>query len=112
MPRDREFRTVNRVLGDQPRIGPFPADQIVPWTGILLFGILVVNGVFQASWFATGVFVAWGWATWWVVSSNKAFFGKFVSTPRIVRGYKPFISLVNPPQPESKRKSTKARKRK
>jgi len=36
--------------------------------------------------------------------SNKAFFGKFVGTPRITRGYKPFASLVNPLQPQPKKK--------
>lgn len=101
----REFKTVNRVLGDQPRLGPFPADQIVPWTLILLFGLIVINGVFQASWFATGLFVAWGWATWWTLSSNKAYLGKFVGTPRIVRGYKQYVSLVNPPPPIKNKKA-------
>ncbi|BDA76038.1 unknown protein (plasmid) [Calothrix sp. PCC 7716] len=102
-----EFRTVNRVLGDQPRLGPFPADQIVPWTGIFLFGVLVVNQVFQASWFVTGLFIAWGWATWWTLSSSKAYLGKFVATPRVVRGYKRYVSLVNPPPPLIKNKKQK-----
>jgi hypothetical protein len=61
----------------------------------------------QASWLATGITTAWGWATWWTVSSNKTFFGKFVGTPRITRGYKPFISIVNSPE-----KSTRKSKRK
>jgi hypothetical protein len=106
----REFRTVNRVLGDQPRLGPFPADQIVPWSGIALFGYMFVKGFLNASWFATGIFIAWGWATWWVVTSNKAFMGKFVGTPRMVRGYKRYESIVNPPQstpPQRKSKKYK-----
>ncbi|MHC5861420.1 hypothetical protein [Nostoc sp.] len=104
MGREREFRTVNRVLGDQPRLGPFPADQIVPWSAIALISYMVIKGFMQASWLATGIVTAWGWATWWTVSSNKAFFGKFVGTPRITRGYKPFVSLVNPLQPQPKKK--------
>ena len=108
MTRVREFRTVNRVLGDQPRLGPFPADQIVPWSAIALISYMVVKGFMQQSWLATGITTAWGWATWWTVSSNKAFFGKFVGTPRITRGYKPFVSLINSlPQPKKKRKPKK-----
>ncbi|NEU71841.1 hypothetical protein PI95_004430 [Hassallia byssoidea VB512170] len=99
-----EFRTVNRILGEQPRLGPFPADQIVPWSAIALIMYMVVKGFMQQSWFATGIAIAWGWATWWTVSSNKAFFGKFVGTPRLSRGYKPFESLVNPPRSEPKKK--------
>jgi len=84
----KEFRTVNRVLGEQPRLGPFPADQVVPWTAIALIILMIVRGLMQQSWLATGVTIAWGWASWWVISSNKTFFGKFVGTPRITRGYK------------------------
>jgi hypothetical protein len=25
------FRPVNTILGAQPRLGPIPADQIIPW---------------------------------------------------------------------------------
>jgi hypothetical protein len=101
---NRDFRTVNRVLGDVPRIGPFPADQVVPWSIIGLLSYLIVQGFLQAGWFATGIVTAWGWATWWTVSSNKTFFGKFVGTPRITRGYKPFTSLVNPPKIKTKKR--------
>lgn len=109
MPKDREMRTVNRVLGDQPRLGPFPADQILPWSGIALFGYMIVKGFLAQSWFATGIFIAWGWATWWTVTANKSFMGKFVGTPRVTRGYKRFESLANPPQPLPKLKHKKRR---
>ena len=26
-----KFRPVNTILGSQPRLGPIPADQIIPW---------------------------------------------------------------------------------
>jgi hypothetical protein len=106
-----KFRTVNRVLGEQPRLGPFPADQVVPWSIIALIMYMVVKGFMQQSWFATGVAIAWGWATWWTASSNKSFFGKFVGTPRITRGYKPFVSLVNPPIIEKPNRKSQSRKR-
>ncbi|KAB8333856.1 hypothetical protein SD80_011390 [Scytonema tolypothrichoides VB-61278] len=100
----REFRTVNHILGKQPRLGPLSADQIIPWSAIALIGYMVVKGFMQQSWLATGIAIAWGWATWWTVSSNQAFFGKFIGTPRIIRGYKPFVSLVHPPQEPKPRK--------
>ena len=107
MPRSRQLRTVNRILGTQPRLGPFPADQIIPWTAILLISYMVVKGGLQASWLVTGIVAAWAIATWWVVSSNKSFLRKFVGTPRVARGYKPFVSFVNPPAPESREKTAK-----
>lgn len=109
MPR-RELRTVNRILGSLPNLGPFPADQIVPWASILIFSFVVVRGFFQASWLVTGIITAWGIATWWTLSTNKNFFGKFIGTPRIVRGYKPFDSFVNPVTIETK-KTIKTRTR-
>ncbi len=107
---NRGLRTVNRVLGNQPRLGPFPADQIVPWSAIALLGYIIIKGFLNQSWFATGIFVAWGWATWWVVASNKAFMGKFVATPRMVRGYKRYESLISPPQPPRRQRKNKKHK--
>ena len=104
MPRSRQLRTVNRILGTQPRLGPFPADQIIPWAAILLISYMVVKEGLQASWLVTGIVAAWAVATWWVVSSNKSFLGKFVGTPRVTRGYKPSISFTNPPSPERKKR--------
>lgn len=109
MPRSRQLRTVNRILGTQPRLGPFPANQIIPWAAILLISYMVVKEGLQASWLVTGIVAAWAVATWWVVSSNKSFLGKFVGTPRVTRGYKPFISFANPPHPEPKKKTMKNR---
>jgi hypothetical protein len=92
----REFRTVNRVLGEQPRIGPFPADQVFPWTMIGIIIYLICKLIFQASWLITGLMIAWGWATWWTLSSNKTWLAKFVKVPQITRGYKRFYSLSQP----------------
>ncbi|WP_191049391.1 MULTISPECIES: hypothetical protein [Nostocaceae] len=90
-----KFRIVNRILGDRPRLGPFPADQIFPWSAIAILNVLVLNYIFQVSWLATGLSIAWGWATWWVLSSNRTFFGKFVGVPRISRGYMTYKALKN-----------------
>lgn len=97
MTKHREFRTVNRVLGSQPRIGPFPADQVFPWSAIAMIAYFICKLIFQASWLVTGLVIAWGWATWWTLSSNKTWLSKFISVPRTTRGYKHFNSLIKPP---------------
>jgi hypothetical protein len=81
------FRTVNRILGERPKLGPFPADQIFPWTLIAVGQVFLFNYLLKASWLGTGLAIAWGWASWWTISTNKDLFGKFVATPRISRGY-------------------------
>ncbi|BCL39908.1 hypothetical protein [Nostoc sp. MS1] len=83
----QRFRTVNRILGERPRLGPFPADQIFPWTLIAVGNVFLFNYLLKASWLATLLAIAWGWASWWTISTKGDFFGKFVATPRISRGY-------------------------
>jgi len=88
-----KFRSVNRILGESPRLGPFPSDQIFPWSIIAVVNVFIFHYTFKAGWLATGLSIAWGWATWWVVSTNKSFFGKFLGVPRITRGYMRFNTL-------------------
>lgn len=101
---ERKFRVVNQTLGTQPKIGPFPADQIFPWLVIGMGCIFVVYYFLNLGWLATIIATFWGWATWWFVSTNKSFMGKFVGTPRISRGYMPFLSVVNPPKEHNKKR--------
>ncbi|MBW4435198.1 MAG: hypothetical protein KME28_26675 [Pelatocladus maniniholoensis HA4357-MV3] len=108
----REFRTVNRVLGEQPRIGPFPADQVFPWSAIAMLSYLLCKGMLQASWLVTGLVIAWGWATWWTLTSNKIWLSKFVGVPRVTRGHKRYYSLVQQPQTPTLSPRKKARRRK
>jgi hypothetical protein len=110
--RSREFRTVNRVLGEQPRIGPFPAEQVFPWTVIAMAAYFICKEMLQASWLVTGLVIAWGWATWWTLTSNKNWLSKFVGVPRVTRGYKGFYSFVQQPgtPTPSSRKRVRPRK--
>ncbi|WP_414545729.1 hypothetical protein [Nostoc sp. CCY0012] len=103
---EKKFRTVNTILGESPRLGPFPADQIFPWAGIIITSIFIFHYLLDTGWLATGLIAAWGCATWWVLSSNKSFFGKFVGAPRISRGYMPFSSLANRPTHFSKKRKS------
>lgn len=101
---EKKFRVVNQTLGSQPKIGPFPADQILPWTVIAIASTLFFYYILNIGWLATLFTTFWGWATWWFVSTNKSFLGKFVGTPRISRGYMPFSSLLNPPKNQIKKR--------
>ena len=47
--RENQFRPVNQILGTQPSLGPIPADQIIPWTVIVLTAYFVINGIFGSS---------------------------------------------------------------
>ncbi|MFN6538665.1 MAG: hypothetical protein RM021_020260 [Nostoc sp. EkiNYC01] len=47
MKNENKFRTVNRILGDRPRLGPFPADQIFPWSVIGVVNVFVVSYTFR-----------------------------------------------------------------
>jgi len=90
-----KFKTVNRVLGERPNLGPFPADMILPWSTISIGSVFIVRYLLHGTWLVTGLCVAWGISSWWIITSNKQFRGKFVGVPRINRGYMPYSPLVN-----------------
>ena len=90
----RRYRNVNRILGEQPRLGPFPADQIFPWGAIGITNLIVFHYMLNAGWLAVSVSTAWGWATYWTLSSNKTFYGKFIGVPRLSKGYMRHQSLL------------------
>ncbi|MFP5274903.1 hypothetical protein [Coleofasciculus sp.] len=83
-----KFRKVNENLGKQPGVGPFPAEQIIPWSMIFGASIYICRAL-GFSWTWTGVVALWGISTWWVITGSKPwrFLAKFVGTPYWVRGY-------------------------
>jgi hypothetical protein len=106
---DNRFRKVHQDLGKTPGIGGFPAEQIFPWSFIALSGVLIGNQLLKLSWLWTGVIIAWGIATWWVLTGSKPwrFLSKFVGTPDLVRGYGRYKRMVdnvqeNPTKPKAK----------
>ncbi|MGP1385719.1 MAG: hypothetical protein ACTS2F_19320 [Thainema sp.] len=89
------FRPVNPILGAQPRLGPIPADQIVPWFCITGLSYLIGRGV-GLNWIAIGFLAAWGMSTWWILTGGHSwtFTAKFVPTPTWSRGYARYLRLT------------------
>lgn len=108
---ERRYRNVNRILGEKPKLGPFPADQIFPWGMIGITNLVVFHYILNAGWLATSIATAWGWATYWTLSSNKTFFSKFIGVPRLSKGYMRHQSLLSSSTSEPL-KTNRKRKRK
>jgi hypothetical protein len=91
-----KFRKVNENLGKQPGIGPFPAEQIIPWCGIAGTGFYA-GQFLHLPWLWTGVLILWGISTWWVITGSKPwrFLAKFMGTPYWVRGYGRYRRILN-----------------
>ena len=109
---DREFRPVLRILGTQPRVGPIPADQFVPWVLIVLLTYFVGQGVFNLGLIQVFAIAAWGIATWWILTGGQTwrFLARWRQAPTFCRGYLSYISLLLPavsPKRRSKRRKSK-----
>ena len=117
--RDPEFRPVNQILGTQPSLGPIPADQIIPWTVIVLAAYFIINGIF-GSWFTdefqkwlwTALMAGWGVATWWILTGGKSwrFLSKFIAVPTWTRGFARYQSWLDIDY-ETKNRQTKRRRK-
>ncbi len=83
-----QFRTINPMLGAQPRLGPVPADQVLPWGVILVLSYVIAQAI-GLSWLQTGFLAIWGISTWWVLTGNRSwrFLSKFQPAPTWTRGY-------------------------
>ena len=92
-----KYRKVNTTLGKQPSIGPFPADQLIPWAIISGISYYLAHGLLRLNWVWTISIAAWGISTWWVMTANGAWriLSKFVSTPNWTRVGIPYQQLVN-----------------
>ncbi|MBD2775552.1 hypothetical protein [Iningainema tapete] len=118
--REDEFRPVNQILGAQPSLGPIPADQVFPWTLIILGSYLIVNGVFGGifqndfqKWLWTLLIAGWGMATWWILTGGRSwrFLSKFIAVPSWTRGSARYLSLMEVNHEAKNRKTKRRRKR-
>lgn len=117
--RPKEFRPVNQILGSQPSLGPIPADQIFPWTVIVLASYFIINGIFGGlftddfqRWLWTLLIAGWGIATWWILTGGRSwrFLSKFIGVPTWTRGFARYQSLLEVNH-EAKNRKTKRRYR-
>ena len=94
--RDRTPRTVNPMLGSQPKIGPLPANQLLPWmliSGVIWFLAQMISLPFL--W--TILLVFWGDITWWLLTGKTPwkFLSKFISVPTLTRGRVTYCSIYS-----------------
>lgn len=104
-----KHRTVNATLGKLPNIGPFPADQLIPWAIICAFAYYLCHGLLKLNWVWTVASAAWGISTWWILTANGAWriLSKFIATPNWTRvrcSYQPIL-LVKPINVKKARKA-------
>jgi len=91
------FRPVNQLLGSQPRFGPFPADQLVPWFLICAVIYFIGHQLCGLDWLPTILGMGWGCSTWWVLTGSRSwkYLSKFQRTPRWTRGRVRYRSVVS-----------------
>ncbi len=85
-----QFKTVNPTLGKKPAIASvIPAKQFVPWMGFVGFSFTLAE-IFALSNIVTASIVFGLCLGYWMLTGDKEwlFLGKFIATPRLVRGYK------------------------
>ena len=100
----KEFRRINQALGKQPKIGPFPAGQILPFA-IILFLSWSAKEIFHLSWLNAALFGAWLMGTNWILTGTRSwrFFSKFIATPYLVRAAVRYESLLRRQEVEGRR---------
>ena len=100
------FRSVNQNLGARPRLGPVPAELILPWGSIGVITLLVCQ-LLALNWVWTLVFILSGMAVWWILTGNTPwrFLAKFQVVPRWAKGYVLFVPFsLHSPQRSRKRR--------
>lgn len=93
-----EFIPVNTALSMKPALGPIPADQVFPWSAIVLANLVVVRSLLGLSWIITILSCGWGIATWWILtgSDSSKFLSKFHPPPFWVYGCAQHYSPLEP----------------
>jgi hypothetical protein len=88
--------SVNKSLDRQPSIFLIPANQVVPWALIFLVGIYIGNQLLGLTYIQTGLFIAWGCSTWWILTANgyHHFFGRLMKTPNWVRAITYYEAII------------------
>jgi hypothetical protein len=85
----KQFRPVNQSLGQQPSLGPIPANLMAPSAGILFGFYVLFVLLFHIPFTSFLLLSIWGIASWWVVVGEKTwrFTHKFTNAPTWKRGH-------------------------
>ncbi|WP_416671433.1 hypothetical protein [Egbenema bharatensis] len=94
---EHSFRMVNQSLGQQPTLGPIPANLLAPSGIILVFTYCLTQIILQLSFAVFMVISAWGISSWWIVVGEKTwkFTNKFVTVPDWKRGHIRYKRCLN-----------------
>ena len=85
----RLFRPINQSLGQQPTLGPIPANLLAPTGGILVIFYILTQIILRWGFVSFLLFSIWGVSTWWIVVGEKTwkFTHKFIPVPIWKRGH-------------------------
>lgn len=107
--KDDQPRSVNPLLGAQPKFGFIPAEQLFPWL-VISFGIyFLAQGLLKLGWTWTVLLIFWGDVTWWLLTGSRPhrFLSKFVPTPHWTRARVSYRSIFSnhesSPEPTARR---------
>lgn len=106
-----QYRTVNSLLGAQPKFGPIPGELIIPWFLISL-AIYLIAYSFDFPWIWRALLVFWGCGAWWILVGSKPwkFLSKFVNTPTWTKGHVQYRSIQEWEEAQLSPSSSKTRK--
>jgi hypothetical protein len=95
--RQQVFRVVNQSLGQQPTLGPIPANLLAPSGLILVLTYFFTQVLLQLGFTVFMVVSAWGISSWWIVVGEKTwkFTNKFVAVPDWKRSHIRYIRCLN-----------------
>jgi hypothetical protein len=68
-----QFIKFNRIIGKQASVGPIPANQLIPWIGIIIVVYVLTNGFLSLglTWFFALSF--WGCVSWWLLTGDRPY---------------------------------------
>jgi hypothetical protein len=94
-----QFRPVNQSLGQQPSLGPIPANLLMPSMVILCTAYVVSQTLLNLdfAWFL--LLSVWLLCTWWIVVGEQPwkFTNKFIPVPDWQRGYAQYTPYLQTP---------------
>lgn len=106
----QQFRAINRIVGSQPKVGPFSAHQIIPFAAICVMGFMSMQ-LFGLNWLEMIFLDAALTLTFVIVFGNRSWqiICRMYKCPYLVRGGIFYYSLLNPTSYVSQHKHKKGK---